>query len=130
MPCRFAALAAFTLALSLPAVALADIPPPDGGTRVDPNCTADLQSIAGTTCTECVISGSDTSCQVELGKDYSFVCQYSAKVQIWCNGPERTRVESPACALEGAPATGGPARGVALAALLGAAAWVMRRRRR
>ena len=130
MPSRFAAAAALALALSLPALALADVPPADaGGGGVNPDCTAVLQSIAGSTCTECVISGSDTSCQVELGKDYNLVCQYSAKVQIWCNGPERTQLQSRACALGGSPAPAGPG-GAALAGLLGIAAWVVRRRRR
>ena len=131
MPRRFAASSAFALALSIPALALADVPPADGG--VDTECTVAAQSVAGSTCAECAITGADTACQVELGSDYNFACQYSATVQIWCNGPARTATPSAGCALPGSALADGRAGcgGVAtLTALLGVAAWSMRRRRR
>jgi MYXO-CTERM domain-containing protein len=122
------ALAALTLALtlSLPTAALAD---PDGGTVTDPTCSVASQTQSGETCQECQISGTDTACQDELGNDYSFVCQYSSTLEIWCNGPSRDVTQSTGCAF-GVGSAGGPAGGAALAALVGIAAWATRRRRR
>jgi hypothetical protein len=126
MPSRFAASSAFALLLSLPALALADVPPADGGPGVNLDCTTVLQATAGTSCSECVVTSSDTSCQVELGRDYNFVCNYSPTVEIWCNGPDRLKTDSSACALGASPLPASAA-GAIVAALLGVAAWARRR---
>jgi hypothetical protein len=113
-------------------LAHADVPPADGGTT-DPSCTVAAQSIAGSTCGECVISGSDTSCQLELGADFNFVCDQSATVQVWCNGPARTATQNPSCAVPAHVASGasGAAGGVgAILAVVGIAVASLRRRRR
>jgi hypothetical protein len=128
---------AFALAFLLPALALADVPPADGGTSTstgtgggaaayDPSCNVDTQSVNGTTCAACNITSDDTSCSVETGPDYNYVCTQSAKVQIWCNGPNRLSANEPSCALRGAPM---PAGAASLAALIGLAALGLRRRR-
>jgi hypothetical protein len=124
----FVASTVLALALSLPAVALADVPPADGGAAVTSDCTAALQARAGSSCAECMVTGSNTSCQVELGHDYNFVCNQSPTVQIWCNGPDRLMTDNAACALGGSPVPVRPA-GAAVAALLGIAAWALRRRK-
>jgi hypothetical protein len=126
VPRLVAASFALALALSVPVAALADVPPADGG--ADPDCTVAWQSVDGTTCTECVVASSDTSCQLQLGTSYNFACQQSATVQVWCTGPARTTTQNPGCALGGSPVPGVPAGGAAMAALIGIAAWAMRRR--
>jgi len=131
-----AAALALAFSLAIPAVALADVPPADGGSGtggsasgvLNADCTVVRETEAGETCQQCQFSGSDSSCQDELGSDYNFVCQYSSTVEIWCNGPSRTVTQTPGCAL-GGPAA--PLHGGALAGLVGAvaAALAMRRRR-
>ncbi len=130
-PASFA-LRAFALAMALcsPRLASADVPPPEGGAGVDPNCTVSAESVAGSTCAECVIANADTSCQLELGPDYNFACQQSPMVQVWCNGPARTMTVNPSCAFARGPVPGRPAGGAALNALIAIAAWSTRRRRR
>ncbi len=123
---RLVASSVFSLALFLPALALADVPPADGG--VDLDCTVAAQSVAGTTCAECVVTSSDTACQTQLGQDYNYACSYSSTEQIWCDGPPRTATPSVSCALQGSP-TGKAGGGVALTALLALTAWAARRRR-
>ncbi len=118
-----AAALAISLAISLPGVALADVPPAADGGTVDPSCTVAAQSVAGETCQEC--QPSNGSCQEELGGDYLYACTYSSTVQVWCIGPARTDPQSPGCTLGAAPARGG-----ALAMLVGAAALALARRRR
>jgi hypothetical protein len=115
--------AAFTLAALAPAVALADLPPPEGGT-IDPDCTVDSQAVAGESCATCSTAGG-TSCQTELGGDYNFVCQQSTNVQIWCNGPDRTQTLTSSCALGTGAAA--PFGGVAVVAAA-LALWSRRRR--
>jgi hypothetical protein len=134
---------AFALAFLVPALALADVPPADGGTTTtgsttttgegggaaaaDPSCTVDTQSINGTHCAACELESDDTNCAVEVGSDYNYVCSQSAKVQIWCNGPNRLSANEPSCALRGAPL---PASTAGLAAVIGLAALGLRRRKR
>ena len=130
MPRRFPVLSAFALAILVPALAHADVPPPDGGAAVDLDCTVGIQSTAGRACAECQITSSDTSCTLELGSDYHLVCQRSPTVQVWCNGPSGTPVQGSSCALGGSPVPGAPAGGAALTALLAISAWSARRRRR
>jgi hypothetical protein len=124
------AAAALTLAwcLALPAVALADVPPADGGVNQD--CTVISQTQSGETCQQCVVQGgSDSACQDELGADYLYVCNYSASIQIWCNGPDRNASQAAGCAVRAAPlAREGGGALVALASVA-AAALAMRRRR-
>jgi hypothetical protein len=120
---RLAAPFALALALAAPS-AFADVPPADGGTGTgggsstnNPNCTVSQESVSGTTCQECVISGTDTGCQDELGNDYNFVCTQSSTVEIWCNGPPRTAFGDPSgCALRAPSGSSGAAHaGLALA---------------
>jgi hypothetical protein len=128
------AIAALTLGLAVSSIALADVPPADGGgtgggtggATTNPGCTITAQSVSGSTCQECLISDSDTSCQDELGADYNYVCTYSATEQIWCNGPDRNAMLSPGCALAASPANGALAGLTALAL----AALALRRRSR
>jgi len=124
---------------SLAPSARADIPNPTGsgggatstggtgGTSTgDPNCTIAVEQVAGSTCQTCDPGSSCGS----LTKDYNFVCQASAKVAVYCNGPKRTTpsdqnvacsVSVPGGALGGAAGCGSLAAAVAL---------LMRRRRR
>ena len=140
---RLVTSSAFALAFLVPALALADVPPADGGTTTtgstttagtggepaatDPSCNVSTQSINGTTCAECKLETDDTNCAVEVGADYNYVCSQSDKVQIWCNGPSRLTLNEPSCALRGAPL---PASTMGLAAVIGLAALGLRRRKR
>jgi hypothetical protein len=132
MPRRSLASAILAAALSLPAVALADVPPADGGgsggASVDLSCTPTSQNTAGSTCAQCTASADDAACQTELGSEYSFVCNHSATVQVWCTGPDRNISPDPGCALGSSPLPAGPAFAVVMA-LLGLAAWSRRRAR-
>ncbi len=127
---------AFTFALAIPAVALADVPPADGGSGgsastsavLDADCTVAAQTMAGHTCQQCQVQGSsDSSCQDELGSDYNYVCKYSATVEVWCDGPAQTTFPDPSCALRAAPA---PQSSGPVAALLGVALAALALRRR
>jgi MYXO-CTERM domain-containing protein len=123
-----AAVAALALSTA-PELARADVPPADGGTS-DPGCSIAAQSVAGSTCAECVVASGDTSCPIQLGADYNFVCDVSATVQVWCNGPSRTATQNPSCAVPVAPASDGAARVAVALAVAGLAAASLRRRRR
>jgi hypothetical protein len=139
MPRRLSASFAFAFTFVAPALALADVPPADGGAGgsstatvadgggVNPECTIDNQGLAGTTCVVCDVTSSDTSCALELGGSYAFACQQSATKQVWCNGPSGTSAPGAGCTLGGAPVPAGPA-GAVFAAVLGLAAWSVRRR--
>jgi hypothetical protein len=116
--------AVLALALStLTSLARADV---DGG-ATDPTCTVAARAQSGETCATCDLSTGDTQCSDELGADYNFVCQYSATVQVWCNGPDRSATLTPTCA---ARASSSPSVGAA--SLLGAlaVAGFLRRRAR
>ncbi len=143
-----------TAALALAPIALADIPSPTGGSAgsstttgtggaagtggtasaFDPNCNKAQEAIAGTTCTECNTgngtgNSADPACST-LDSSYSMVCQSSAAVAVYCNGPVRDQPsdQNVSCSV---PLPGAPARGLAAAgALVAAAAFMMRRRRR
>lgn len=125
-----AVLAAACLVLSAPAFAQ------DAGSSYDPDCTIANQSLAGSTCAECIITASDTSCAVELGSDYNAVCTQSQTptqtVQIWCNGPDRIdqpETNATSCSLPASgPSLAGGAGGLFVA--LGAIALAFARRRR
>ena len=139
MPRRLSASFAFAFTFVLPALALADVPPADGGAGgsstvtaadgggVNPACTLDNQGAPGNMCAVCVVTSSDTNCALELGGDYVFACQQSSTKQVWCNGPSGTSSPAAGCTLGGAPAPAGPG-GAVLAAALGLAVWSVRRR--
>jgi hypothetical protein len=88
-------------------------------------CTVEQEMIAGTTCQEC----SGSACTA-LGDTYSFVCQHTASVAVWCNGPVRTLPSDQNVASCSVAAPGGALSGLAACAVAAAAALSMRRRRR
>ena len=139
---RLAPALALAFLLSAPAVALADLAPPDaggtgGGTSgaggsgsFDPSCNVAQQQQAGETCESCSATASDmTTCQAELGGGFNFACQSSADVQVWCNGPDRNSYQSGGCTIGGVQASPARVAGGVGAALLVLAAWAARRRR-
>jgi hypothetical protein len=131
---RFAAALTLALTLSIPAAALADVPPAaDGGTggAANTDCTVGSQEQSGSTCEICQIqAGDDSSCGQELGGDYSLACTISSTQEVWCNGPARNDTPDPGCALTAPPAPAG--KGAMVVSLLGlvTAVWAMRRRQR
>src|SRR5580658_6389343 len=91
MIARLFSLSAVALALAAPGLALADVPGGDGGAStadagINPDCTVKNQSDTQS-CSVCNVADSDTNCQLQLGDDYNYVCNYSPTVEVWCNGP-------------------------------------------
>ncbi len=135
----FALLSIVATAFSFAASAHADVPNPTTGSGTtttttssattgaggagttgvnDPDCTVAAEEIAGTTCQAC---DPTTSACTSLGSDYNFVCQNSATVAVWCNGPARTTPsdQNAACAVA---VPGGAWSGMAAVGALAAAA--------
>ena len=96
-----------------------------GAPSAGASCTVDQEETAGTTCQECTGS----ACTA-LGNTYSFVCQHTATVAVWCNGPIRTVPSDQNVASCSVAVPGGEWSGLAAVAVAAAALSMRRRRRR
>ncbi len=114
--------------LSALSISIVTLAPRAAHATTDLECTAASENEDGSTCYEC--DHSETSCADQLGSDFHFACSHDDKVDVWCNGPDRTSfgdTSGAACAL-GAPGSSGSMAAAGLLAL--AVAGGMARRRR
>jgi MYXO-CTERM domain-containing protein len=125
-------------AFTFSASALADVPNPSsssssgstttsgtGGSKYAADCSVAGQSQSGTTCATCT-GGACSS----LGGDFNFVCNESATVQVWCNGPIRNVPSDQNVAGCSVSVANSPLSGAAAACGLAALAGLFLRRRR
>jgi hypothetical protein len=98
-----------------------------GGSTANLSCNISQEETAGSTCQECG-TGAKISCS-SLDSSYSYACQQTPTVAVWCNGPVRDEPsdQNVACSVA---VPGGAWSGLAAAGALAAAVAMQLRRRR